>query len=126
MRVLSLFDGISCGQLALKKANINVETYYSSEIDEYAMSITKYNFPNTIFLGDITKWREWNIDYSQIDIIIGGSPCQGFSFAGKRLCFEDDRSKLFFEFYNILKHTQKFNPNVLFLLENVKMDIKSE
>lgn len=126
MRILSLFDGISCGQLALKKANINIETYYSSEIDEFAMSITKYNFPNTIFLGDITKWKEWNIDFSQIDMVIGGSPCQGFSFAGKRLCFKDERSKLFFEYYNILKHIQEFNPNVLFLLENVKMDINSK
>lgn len=126
MRVLSLFDGISCGQLALQRANINIETYYSSEIDDFAMSITKFNFPDTIFLGDITKWKEWDIDYSKIDIVIGGSPCQGFSFAGKRLCFDDERSKLFFDYYNILQHIQKINPNVLFLLENVKMDTNSE
>ncbi len=119
--VLSLFDGISCGQQALKELNIPIEKYYSSEIDKYAISITQYNFPNTIQLGDITKWREWDIDWSEIDLIQGGSPCQGFSFAGKQLNFEDSRSKLFFVFVDILNHIKEVNPNVKFLLENVRM-----
>ena len=121
LKVLSLFDGISAGQLALKKSGINVDTYYASEIDKYAIQVAKKNFPNTIQLGDITKWTEWDIDFSKIDLIIGGSPCQGFSFAGKQLNFEDPRSKLFFEFVNILNHIRVLNPNVKFLLENVKM-----
>lgn len=121
LNVLSLFDGISAGQLALKKSGLIVSEYYSSEIDKYAIQIANKNFPNTIQLGDITKWTEWNIDFSKIDLIIGGSPCQGFSFAGKQLNFEDPRSKLFFEFVNILNHIRVLNPNVKFLLENVKM-----
>ena len=115
MIVLSLFDGISGAQLALKRAGIKVDKYYASEIDKYAISITQKNFPDTIQLGDITKWHEWNIE--KPDLIIGGSPCQGFSFAGKQLNFEDKRSKLFFQFIDILKH---YNPKY-FLLENVKM-----
>jgi site-specific DNA-cytosine methylase len=115
MNVLSLFDGMSCGQIALQKAGIKHGNYFSSEIDRYAIQIVQKNYPNTIQLGDITKWREWNLP--QIDLIIGGSPCQGFSAAGKGLNFDDPRSKLFFEFVNILEfYSPKF-----FLLENVKM-----
>ena len=121
INVLSLFDGISAGQLALQRSGIEVDNYYASEIDKYAIQIANKNFPNTIQLGDITKWTEWNIDFSKIDIVIGGSPCQGFSFAGKQLNFEDPRSKLFFEFVNILNHIRVLNPNVKFLLENVRM-----
>lgn len=121
IKVLSLFDGISAGQLALQRLNVKVETYYASEIDKYAIQITNKNFPNTIQLGDITKWTEWDIDFSKIDLIIGGSPCQGFSFAGKQLNFEDPRSKLFFDFVNILNQTRVLNPKVKFLLENVRM-----
>lgn len=121
MKVLSLFDGISCGQIALERAKINVSKYYASEIDEYAIKVTQYNYPNTIQLGDINKWRDWNIDWSEFNLILAGSPCQGFSIVGDLLNFEDERSKLFFVFYDILKHAQKHNPNVLFLLENVKM-----
>jgi len=121
MRVLSLFDGISAGQLALQRAGIDVETYYASEIDKYAIQVTKKNFPNTIHLGDITKWREWDIDWSTIDLVIGGSPCQGFSFAGKQLNFEDPRSKLFFEFVDICHRVADENPKMNFLLENVRM-----
>jgi len=121
IKVLSLFDGISAGQLALQRLNVKVETYYSSEIDKYAIQIANKNFPNTIQLGDITKWTEWDIDFSKIDLIIGGSPCQGFSFAGKQLNFEDARSKLFFDFVNILNHIRVLNPKVKFLLENVRM-----
>jgi Site-specific DNA methylase len=121
MNVLSLFDGISCGQVALERAGIKYDKYYASEIDKNAIKITMKNYPNTIQLGDVTKWREWDIDWSSIDLLIGGSPCQGFSFAGKQLNFNDPRSKLFFEYVDILRHIQKVNPSVKFLLENVKM-----
>lgn len=121
MKVLSLFDGISCGMVALEKIGANVDTYYASEIDKNAIAISQKNYPNIIRLGDVTKWREWDIDWSQIDLLIGGSPCQGFSFAGKQLNFNDDRSKLFFVYVDILNHIKGVNPDVKFLLENVKM-----
>ena len=121
MKVLSLFDGISCGQQALKELGIPVEKYYASEIEKHPIAITRYHFPDTVQLGDITKWREWDIDWASIDLVQGGSPCQGFSFAGKQLNFEDPRSKLFFEFVDILNHVKTHNPNVKFLLENVRM-----
>lgn len=121
MNILSLFDGISAGQVALQRAGIAVENYYASEIDKYAVQITKNNHPNTIQLGDITKWREWDIDWSSIDMVIGGSPCQGFSFAGKQLNFEDPRSKLFFDYLDICNHVADHNPKMKFLLENVRM-----
>ena len=121
INVLSLFDGVSCGRVALQRAGIPVNKYYASEIDKYAIMITQNNFPDTVQLGDVTKWEDWDIDWSSIDLLIGGSPCQGFSFAGKQLNFNDPRSKLFFDYVNILHHIQKYNPNVKFLLENVKM-----
>lgn len=121
MNVLSLFDGISAGQIALQRAGIEVDNYYSSEVDTFAISIANKNFPNTIQLGDVTKWRDWDIDFSKIDLIIGGSPCQGFSFAGKQLNFQDERSKLFFDYVDILNCIKSFNPNIKFLLENVRM-----
>lgn len=121
MKVLSLFDGMSCGRIALDRAGIHVNQYYASELDKYAITVTQANWPNTIQLGDVTKWREWNIDWSSIDLLIGGSPCQGFSFAGKQLAFDDPRSKLFFVYVDILNHIELKNPNVKFMLENVKM-----
>ena len=121
LNVLSLFDGISCGQVALERAGIKVDKYYASEIDKYAIQVTQKNYPNTIQLGDITKWKEWDLDWSSIDLVMGGSPCQGFSNAGKGLNFEDPRSKLFFVFVDILNYIKELNPNVKFLLENVKM-----
>ena len=119
--VLSLFDGISCGMIALERAGIEIDNYYSSEIDEQAISISKKNYPNINRLGTVEKWKEWNIDWSKIDLLIGGSPCQGFSSSGKGLNFEDPRSKLFFVFSDILNHIKTFNPNIKFMLENVKM-----
>lgn len=121
MKVLSLFDGMSCGQIALKQLGVILDVYYASEIDKYAISQTQLNFPDTVQLGDVTKWREWNIDWKSLDLILAGSPCQGFSFSGKQLAFDDPRSKLFFVFIDILNHVRSFNPNVLFLLENVNM-----
>ena len=115
MIVLSLFDGCSCAQVALKRSNITITKYYASEVDKYVIETTQKNFPDTIQLGDVKNWKEWNIP--KPDLIVGGSPCQGFSFAGKKLNFEDDRSKLFFEYVDIVHH---FQPKY-FLFENVKM-----
>jgi len=115
MIILSLFDGISAGQVALDREGIHVSDYYASEVDKYAIKVTQANFPNTIQVGCVTDWRTWDIPY--VDLLIGGSPCQGFSFAGKQLNFDDPRSKLFFEYVDILNH---FKPKY-FLLENVKM-----
>ncbi len=115
MNVLSLFDGMSCGQIALNKADIKYGKYYASEVDKFAIKVTQKNYPQTIQLGDITQIK--GSDLPKIDLLIGGSPCQGFSFAGKRLNFDDERSRLFFEYVRLLDETKpKF-----FLLENVKM-----
>ena len=115
MNVLSLFDGMSCGQIALDQLGIPVDKYYAAEIDPYAMRITQNNYPDTIHLGDVTQ--VFAKDLPQIDLLLGGSPCQGFSFAGKQLNFDDPRSALFFEYVRLLKEC---NPKY-FLLENVRM-----
>lgn len=115
MNVLSLFDGISCGRVALDNAEIQYNNYFASEIEKNALKVSQSNYPDTIQLGDITNWRSWNLP--KIDLLIGGSPCQGFSFAGKQLIFDDPRSKLFFEFVDI---KNKLQPEY-FLLENVGM-----
>ena len=121
MNVLSLFDGISAGRLALERSGVEVEKYYRSEIDKFANQVADKNYPDSVSLGDVTKWQEWDIEWSEIDLLIGGSPCQGFSFAGKQLAFNDPRSALFFTYVDILNHIQKHNQNVKFMLENVKM-----
>jgi site-specific DNA-cytosine methylase len=121
LKVLSLFDGISCGRIALDRLGLNVEKYYASEINMDAIQCSKNNYNDIVHLGDINDWRSWDIDFSKIDLLIGGSPCQGFSFSGKQLNFEDPRSKLFFVYRDILDHIKTLNPNILFLLENVKM-----
>ncbi len=135
MKVLSLFDGMSCGQLALQKIGANVTTYYASEIDKYAIQIAKKNFPNTIHLGDVRningntfpQKRLCGEDLgNEIDLLIGGSPCQGFSFAGKQLNFDDPRSKLFFEFVRIKKLISNSYKKLYFLLENVVMSKASQ
>lgn len=115
MNVLSLFDGMSCGQIALKNLGVKVDNYFASEIDKHAIRVTQHNFPNTIQLGDVTK--VFAKDLPKIDLLIGGSPCQGFSFAGKQLAFDDPQSKLFFEFVRL---KNECNPTY-FMLENVKM-----
>lgn len=118
---MSLFDGISCGKVALDRAGIKAKKYYASEIDKFAMQVSEKNHPDIIQLGDVTSWRSWDIDWKNVGLLIGGSPCQGFSFAGKQLNFNDDRSKLFFVYVDILNHIKSVNPDVKFLLENVKM-----
>lgn len=147
MNVFGGFDGMSCGQIALEKANIPVDLYYASEINEHAMKVTNANYPNTIQMGSITEWREWDIDWSTIDLFLGGSPCQGFSAAGKqggtkcvyngeevvvsdRETYLDMEAKgaeflsqsyLFWEWVLLLDHVKLANPHVKFMLENVKM-----
>lgn len=119
MNVLSCFDGMSCGQIALDRLGMKVDGYYASEIDKYSIKVAQANYPNTLQIGSIADWQDWRLP--NIDLLIGGSPCQGFSFAGEQLNFDDPRSKLFFEFVDILNHLRKQNPNIYFLLENVKM-----
>lgn len=121
MIVLSLFDGMSCGQIALREIGCEPDVYYASEIDKYAIAQTQLNFPTTKQLCDILRWREWDIDWRNIDLVLAGSPCQGFSYAGKRLAFYDPRSALFFVFVDILNHARKYNHDVAFMLENVNM-----
>lgn len=121
MNVLSLFDGISTGRVALSRAGIPVTSYYASEIDKYAIEVAKKRNDKLIPLGNVKNWRNWSIDLGSIDLLLAGSPCQGFSIAGKGLNFEDPRSKLFFEFADILQRIRESNPKILFLLENVKM-----
>lgn len=116
INVLSLFDGMSCGQQALNRAEIKVSKYFASEIDKHAMKVTQANFPNTIQVGSVEFVTKQMLN-NEIDLLIGGSPCQGFSFAGKQLNFDDPRSRLFFEFVRLLKETKP----KYFLLENVKM-----
>jgi len=115
MNVMSLFDGMAVGFQALKYLGINVDNYYASEIDKYAIAVAKKNHPEIQHIGDVTKINFE--EYKDIDLLIGGSPCQGFSFAGKQLNFEDPRSKLFFDYVKALKIIKP----KYFLLENVKM-----
>jgi len=124
MNVLSLFDGMSCGQISLEQAGIEVSQYFASEIDKYAIQVTMANYPNTIQLGDVR-----NVSASKlppIQLVLAGSPCQGFSFAGKQLAFNDPRSALFFEFVRIWQEVKAINPNAKFLLENVRMKKEHE
>ena len=115
MNVLSLFDGMSCGKLALDRAGVKYDTYLASEIDQYALKISQKNNPDIIQIGDVLNIQTEYLP--KIDLIIGGSPCQGFSNAGKGLAFDNPRSKLFFEFVKLIDELKpKF-----FLLENVRM-----
>lgn len=102
-------------QIALERAGIKVDNYFASEIDKYAIKVTQKNYPDTKHIGSVVDVKASNLP--KIDLLIGGSPCQGFSFAGKQLNFEDPRSKLFFEFVRL---KNELNPTY-FLLENVKM-----
>ena len=117
MNVLSLFDGMSCGQIALNKANVKYDNYYASEIKKHAIKCTQHNYPNTIQVGDVTKLKA--SDLPKIDLLIGGSPCQNFSIANvyNRKGLEGDKSSLFYEYLRLFI---ELRPKY-FLLENVKM-----
>ncbi len=119
LTVLSLFDGMSCGAIALHEEGIKVRHYFASEIDRHAIRQTSHNFPSIVQLGSVTEVSA--SDLPPVDLLIGGSPCQGFSFAGKQLNFNDPRSALFFEYVRILQEIREYNPGVKFLLENVVM-----
>ncbi len=127
MNVVSLFNGMNTGRQALENVGIKVNKYYSSEIKPYAIQLTQHHFPDTIQVGDVTKWKEWDIDWQSIDLILSGSPCQDLSAAGKRAGINGSKSSLFFVFVEILEHIKKLNPKVLFLQENVgsasKLDV---
>ena len=113
---------MSCGQLALNRLGLKVDNYFACEIDKYAIQVTQKNFPNTIQLGDVQFVTKETLGSHKIDLILGGSPCQGFSFAGQNLNFQDPRSALFFEFARLVKEIEP----KYFLLENVKMKKQSQ
>lgn len=116
MKILSLFDGVGCGHLALRRAGIQIDSYDAYEIDKDAIDTAQFNFPDIVQHGDVAK-EDFAKYCGKVDLIIGGSPCQGFSQLGKQLNFNDPRSKLFFEFIRALKESK---PRY-FLLENVVM-----
>lgn len=126
MNVLSLFDGISCGMVALERAGIVVSKYYASEIEDSVIKISHNNYPNIIRLGDIEKITEQKLkEIGKIDLVIGGSPCQGLSTSnvwlkdGEYGVNGTGKSRLFWEYVRVLRIIQKNNPDVMFLLENV-------
>lgn len=136
MNVMSLCDGMSCARIALEHSKIVVNKYYASELDDdpkggrYAAIVSKQNYPDSIRLGDMTMWCDWEVDWSSIDLLIAGTPCQGLSLAGKGEAFNDPRSKLFFTMNNIRKHInverEKVGKcDVKFLVENVKTGQKN-
>lgn len=135
MNILSLFDGMSCGQIALNRIGIKPAKYYAAEIDKHAIKVTQANYPDTIQLGSVTEWRDWDIDWASIDLVSGGSPCQDFSqarlaHANKEIReskgLNGNKSSLFYIYLEILNHIKVLKPNVKFLLENVKMKKQSE
>ncbi len=121
MKILSLFNGISGLHLACDRAGVNVDVCYYSEIDKFANKVTEHHYPNDIALGDVTKWREWDVDWSSIDLVGAGFPCQAWSVAGKQLGDKDERGMLFWTTLEIIAHVLKHNPKAKFLMENVKM-----
>jgi hypothetical protein len=121
INVLSIFDGISCGQIALQRAGIEVKNYFASEVDKHAIKVTQHNWPNTVQLGDATKWREWGIDWESIDLLTAGFPCQAWSLAGKQKGTNDPRGALAITLSELFSFLKEKSPNLKFLFENVKM-----
>lgn len=120
LTVVSLFNGMNTGRIALENKGFEIDKYYSSEIKPYAIELTQYHHPDTIQLGDVNNWRQWNIDWSNVDLILSGSPCQDLSAANKeRLGLKGKKSSLFFVFVDILNHIKSLNPKILFFQENV-------
>ena len=122
MNVLSLFDGMSCGQIALNRAGVKYDKYFASEVDKYAIKVAQANYPHTHHMGDVKQVQKSYFIDDPIDLLMGGSPCQGFSVAGKQLDFNDPRSKLFFEFVRL---KESLKPKY-FLMENVPMKQESQ
>jgi DNA-cytosine methyltransferase len=121
INVLSLFDGMSCCQIALNNAGIKIKKYYASEIKDDAIKVTQHNYKKTIQLGSVSNWKDWDIKWSKIDLVTGGFPCQSWSIAGKQLGDKDERGKLFWVMLDIMDNVLKYNPKAKFLIENVKM-----
>ncbi len=119
--VLSLFDGLSGTQIALDRIDKKISKYHSSEVDPKAIQITQKNYPETNQLGDINNWKDWDIDWSKIGLVVGGFPCQSWSVAGKQTGDRDNRGKLFWVMLDIMKHVLDHNPNAKYLMENVRM-----
>ena len=119
--VLSLFDGISGTQVALDRNGVKVGKYYASEIDKFPIAITQKNYPNTIQLGSVANWQDWDIDWASIDLVVGGFPCQAWSNAGLKQGDKDPRGQLFWTMLDVMKKVLANNPQAKFLMENVRM-----
>jgi len=124
LKVLSLFDGISCGRVALERAGVKVDKYYASEIDKFAVKISKDNYEDIEHLGDVCEWQDWSIEWDEIDLVLAGSPCQSISNLGDGSGL-DGKSGLFYVFFDILQYVREHNPQVKFLLENVQGNKKA-
>lgn len=121
MNVLSLFDGKSSGFTAMEMAGLPVTKYYSSEVSEPVIQVSEAIHPNQTRLGDVTKWKDWDLDWSSIDLVMSGFPCQAWSMSGKQEGDRDERGKMFWVMLDIIKKVQSENPDVQFLIENVRM-----
>lgn len=118
---LSLFNGISAGRLALDRAGISFDKYYIAEIDKFANKVSDFHYPDSIQLGDVNSWIEWDIDWSKVELVTAGFPCQAWSMAGKQLGDKDQRGALFWTTLEVIGEVLKHNPNAKFMMENVKM-----
>lgn len=121
MILLSLFNGIGVGTQALKNIGVKIEKAYISEIDKFANQTNMKNHPESIQLGDITKWREWDIDWANVDLVTAGFPCQAWSVAGQQMGDRDERGALFWTTLDVIANVLKHNPSAKFLMENVRM-----
>lgn len=121
MIYLSLFNGISAGRLATIRAGLKFDKYYVAEIDKWANKVSDHHYPDNIQMGDVTKWREWDINWSQVSLVTAGFPCQAWSMAGKQMGDKDPRGALFWTTLEIISNVLKHNPDAKYMLENVKM-----